>query len=213
MNDSHRFNKLPLARFGLRGLSVLACGVFVLALCAGSNVGQAADEFQVEDGFTSLFNGKDLSGWHMGDEMLEGKTESADHRFKAEDGAIVIQGAAKIEDLYTTRKFGRDFILRLEFRAGPRANSGLYLRRKQLQVRDYPTIGPYKTLKHFKDGDWNAIEVTVKATADGEGAVAECTCNGEVLEKALAIPAQGPIGVQSETGKIAYRRIRIKELP
>jgi hypothetical protein len=184
---------------GLAGLTTL--------VVAGVRTGRAGDEFSVEEGFQSLFNGKDLSGWRLGHESLDGKTETADHRFATRDGAIVIQGAAKIEDLYTVREFGRDFILRLEFRAAPRANSGLYIRGKQLQVRDYPTIGPYKTLKQFHNGGWNAIEVTVK------GESAECTCNGELLEKALAVPPTGGIGLQSETGQIEYRRIRIKEQP
>ena len=49
-----------------------------------------------------------------------------------------------------------------------------------------PRVGPYKTLKNYKDGDWNAIEVIVTGTK------AHCTCNGELLEAALEIPAQGP---------------------
>jgi hypothetical protein len=165
----------------------------------------AADDFAAEPGFESLFNGKDLSGWRVGNERLEGKTESTDGRFKARDGAIVIQGANPIKDIYTVREFGKDFVLRLEFRASPRANSGLHVRGKQLQVRDYPAIGPYKNLKHFKDGGWNAIEVTVK------GNKAHCTCNGEVLEDALAVPDKGAIGLQSETNQIEYRRLRIRE--
>src|SRR5438445_10261749 len=104
-------------------------------LCAPAPA--ADDEFQLEPGFTRLFNGKDLTGWRLGQEVLDGKTETDDKRFKAKDGVIVIQGAAKIEDLYTVPEFNRDFTLRLEFRAGPKANSGLYLRGKQLQVRDY----------------------------------------------------------------------------
>jgi hypothetical protein len=184
---------------GLVGLAML--------VEAGARRGRAGGEVPVEEGFISLFNGKDLSGWRLGQEPLDGKTETADHRFAARDGAIAIQGAAPIEDLYTVREFGRDFVLRLEFRAGPRANSGLYNRGKQLQVRDYPTIGPYKTLKQFRNGGWNAIEVTVRRET------AECTCNGEMLEKALAVPPKGGIGLQSETGQIAYRRIRIQEQP
>ena len=48
--------------------------------------------------------------------------------------------------------------------------------------------------------------VTVK---DG---VAHCTCNGEVLEAALELPASGPIGVEGDRGQMEYRRIRIKDL-
>ncbi|MDR3634792.1 MAG: DUF1080 domain-containing protein [Isosphaeraceae bacterium] len=191
-----------MPRFITRG-TILPVFVLTGALVAAPVRGN--DEFAVEKGFASLFNGKDLTGWRVGQERLDGKTESADGRFKARDGVIVIQGASPIEDLYTVREFEGDFALRLEFRASPRANSGLHLRGKQLQVRDYPTIGPYKTLKSFKNGDWNAIEVTVK------GNRAHCTCNGEVLEPALMVPAKGGIGLQSETNQIEYRRIRINE--
>ena len=51
----------------------------------------------------------------------------------------------------------------------------------------------------------NNIQVSV-------GAAALCTCNGEVLEKAFKVPAKGGIGLQAETGKFEFRRIRIKEM-
>ena len=175
-----------------------------------------ADDFTMEPGFESLFNGKDLNGWRLGLEMLAGKTESADHRFAAVDGVLVITGAPKVEEIDTVAEFNRDFVLRFEFRASPKANSGLHLRdhafAHQLQIRDYPSVGPYKSLKNYKNGDWNAIEVTVTTDPNGKvkGPVARCTCNGEVLEDAMALPAKGAIGLQSETNKIEYRRIRIK---
>jgi len=43
--------------------------------------------------------------------------------------------------------------------------------------------------------------------------MARCTCNGEVLEEALALPATGTIGLEADLGQMEYRRIRIKELP
>ena len=99
-------------------------------------------------------------------------------------------------------------MLRLDFRASRDANSGLHLRDKafahQLQIRDYPRVGPYKTLKGYKDGDWNAIEVIVRGTK------ARCTCNGELLEAALEIPGKGPLALQSEINVVEYRNIRIK---
>jgi len=176
-----------------------------------------ADEPAAGDGFRSLFNGKDLTGWRLGKESLDGKTATADGRFAVKDGVLVVTGAAKMEEIDTSEDLNRDFVLRLEFRASPTANSGLHLRSHQfahqLQIRDYPRVGPYKALKRYKDGDWNAVEVTVKAAADGKGAVARCTCNGEVLEEALAVPAKGTIGLQSETNRIEYRRVRVKEVP
>ena len=45
------------------------------------------------------------------------------------------------------------------------------------------------------------------------GATALCQCNGELLEKAFKVPATGGIGLQAESGKFEFRRIRIKEMP
>jgi len=42
--------------------------------------------------------------------------------------------------------------------------------------------------------------------------VAICTVNGEPLEVMANIPATGGIGLQAETGKFEFRRIRIKEI-
>ncbi len=199
-------------RMGFRWTWIILSPIALTAL-TGADPGRAGDDFKIEEGFTSLLNGKDLTGWRVGREDLDGKTASSDGRFAAEDGALLILGGAKIEDIHTVRAFNRDFVLRLEFRAAPKANSGLYLRGKQLQVRDYATVGPYKELKRYKEGDWNAIEVKVKSDAAVAGALAECSCNGEILEPSLPVPAKGGIGLQSETGRIEYRRIRIKEQP
>ena len=172
-----------------------------------------ADDFKPEPGFISLINGKDLTGWgYKPDEKFDGKTESSDGRYTAKDGMIVVNDfdAAKgphLRQLWTTREFAKDFILKLEFRAAVNADSGIFLRQPQLQCRDYLVAGPYKTLKSYKPQDWNVIEVTVK---DG---VARCTCNGEVLEEALKLPATGPIGLEADRGQMEYRRIQIKELP
>ena len=79
----------------------------------------------------------------------------------------------------------------------------MFVRKPQLQCRDYPLAGPYKDLKNYKTGDWNELVVVVK---DG---VALCTCNGEVIEAALKVPATGPIGLEGDRGQMEYRRIRI----
>ena len=165
-----------------------------------------------EPGFKPIFNGKDLTGWRLGKTDLAGKTASDDGRFAVKDGVLVITGSKdtppKMTEIDTVESYDGDFTLRLEFRASRDANSGLHLRDKafahQLQIRDYPRVGPYKTLKDYKDGDWNAIEVVVTGTK------ARCTCNGELLEAALEIPAKGPLALQSETNVVEYRNIRIK---
>lgn len=172
-----------------------------------------AGDFKPEPGYISLTNGKDLTGWrYQPDEKFDGKTEASDGRYTARDGMIVVNdfNPAKgphLRQLYTTAEFPQNFILKLEFRASPNADSGIFIRKPQLQCRDYLTAGPYKELKSYKPQDWNVIEITVK---DG---IAHCTCNGEILEAALKLPATGPIGLEADRGQMEYRRIQLKTLP
>lgn len=165
-----------------------------------------------EPGFQPIFNGKDLTGWRLGAAELAGKTASDDGRFAVKDGILIITGSKdrppRMAEIDTVDSYDGDFTLRLEFRASRDANSGLHLRDKafahQLQIRDYPRVGPYRTLRNYRDGDWNAIEVVVTGTR------ARCTCNGELLEAALVIPGRGPLALQSETNVVEYRNIRVR---
>lgn len=169
--------------------------------------------------FISLFNGKDLSGWGFLSntpegvifESLESHTESEDRRFIVSEGILTANPykegyEERYLNLWTSKEFPGDFLLTLEFRASRDADSGIFLRGKQLQCRNYPLLGPYKNLQNFKEQDWNKIEVVVKNN------IAHCTCNGELLEEALIIPATGPIGLESDRGQMEYRNIRLKEL-
>ncbi|MEO1998292.1 MAG: GDSL-type esterase/lipase family protein [Planctomycetaceae bacterium] len=191
------------------------------------------DRFQVEPGFVSLFNGKDLTGWGFRPtpprkprkkprpnapvfvqitkaESFDGKTHSSDQRYVAVNGRLVVTTPAegrRIQQLWTTQEFGDDFILKLEFRATPNADSGVFIRKPQLQCRDYLLAGPYKDLKAYRPQDWNELIVTVK------GGVARATCNAELLTDNMQVPVTGPIGLEGDRGQMEYRRIRIKRLP
>jgi len=232
-----------------------ASAAFGVALALfGAGLGKAGDDFKPEEGFKSLFNGADLTGWKYGKENLDGKKATADGRFTVEKGVIVANEGKGIKDLYTQADFNKDFILRLDFRAGLKADSGVYVRGPQLQVRDYIRRKERPQLKKFKDDDWNALEIVVKSGVvntvvngkkltekdslnvtfkDGKPAamlngkpvevakievsvitVAKCYCNGEFLED-MPIPAKSAqgIGLQAETGKFEFRRIRLKEMP
>ncbi len=176
-------------------------------------VAARADDWKPDAGFISLFNGKDLTGWHYKDEPnLDGKPDATDGRYSAKDGILVVNPrddtkGPHLRQLWTVQEFAKDFVLRLEFRASVDADSGIFLRKPQLQCRDYLVAGPYKTLKNYKPQEWNVIEVTVKNN------VAHCVCNGEVLEDALTLPATGPIGLEADRGQMEYRHIQLKELP
>jgi lysophospholipase L1-like esterase len=141
---------------------------------------------------------------------FDGQTASNDGRFLARAGRLVVATPSegrRIQQLSTTREFSRDFTLRLEFRATPNADSGIFIREPQLQCRDYLVAGPYTKLAKYRPQDWNEIEIVV------HGRVARCTCNGELLEEAFPVPATGPIGLEGDRGQMEYRRIRINELP
>ena len=187
---------LPLAQFAF----FLTC----LAICAGC-IHQSA----LEPGYVSLFNGRDLTGWGYRTNNFDGKTASMDGRYSVRDGNLVVNPREPrlMQILWTTQEFPKNFNLKLEFRAAVNADSGLFIRRPQLQVRDYLVAGPYKQLKRYKPQDWNQIDVTVT------NGVAYCTCNGEVLEAALKVPATGPIGLEGDRGQMEYRRLRLKEIP
>jgi hypothetical protein len=178
--------------------------LFTAILVARPGAAGLADDFKTEEGYTSLFNGKDLTGWRLGGTKLDGKTETKNKKWHVENETIIIDGGGG-GDIYTVKEFNQDFHLKLEFRAAKGADSGLFIRGPQLQVRDYPRAGPYNKVK-FNDFDWNELDVTVR------GKVALCKCNGEVIEKAFKVGAKGGIGLQSETGKFEFRRIRIKML-
>ena len=110
----------------------------------------------------------------------------------------------RFQQLWTTREFEVALELRLEFRASPNADSGIFIRKPQLQCRDYHIAGPWKDLEKYRPLDWNEIVVKV------EGNTAHCTCNGEVLEAAFELPPTGPIGLEGDRGQMEYRRIRVR---
>ncbi len=137
---------------------------------------------------------------------FDGRTASPDGRFRVVGDRIVVTAPPefrKIQQLWTTREFGEDFTLKLEFRATPNADSGVYVRGPQLQVRDYRLAGPFRNLTRYRAQDWNELVVTVR------GGVVAATCNGEPLDAKLAIPPSGPIGLEGDRGQMEYRRIRI----
>ena len=109
---------------------------------------------------------------------FDGLTATPDGRFAAIDGRLVVTTPPeyrKIQQLWTTREFPKDFVLKLEFRATPNADSGVYVRGPQLQCRDYLLAGPYKKLKSYKPQDWNEIVVTVKGGVARAPATARCS--------------------------------------
>lgn len=154
------------------------CVVLSVALfsrfASAQEAGQLAKEEQ-EQGFVSLFNGADLSGW-----VVMGKKE----QWLVEGGIIKCLGGPggwlRSEKPYT------DFALRLEFRNKPKTNSGVFLRATEqgnpaftgmeVQIMDdagrptpsksgtgalYAAVAPAVTATK-PPGEWNAYDITLK---------------------------------------------------
>ena len=110
-------------------------------------------EMPAEEGFVSLFNGKDLAGWKglvenpivrakMKPAQLAKAQEKADELarrdWKVEDGYLVFEGDG-YDNLCTDKQYG-DFEMYVDWRldpAGPEADAGIYLRgTPQVQIWD-----------------------------------------------------------------------------
>lgn len=107
-------------------------------------------------GFTALFNGKDLTGWHGRPHLNPSKWSETAADKKAEwmadmqahwtvkDGALVNDGHGVY--LTTNQEYG-DIELLIEYKTVPRADSGIYLRgTPQVQIWDHTNE------KEFKNG-------------------------------------------------------------
>jgi hypothetical protein len=128
------------------------------------------------DGFYSLFNGKDLTGW---------KVNENPQSFKVEDGAIVVngdRGHAFYDGPVANHDF-KDFHFKAEVMCMPKSNSGIYFHTK-FQPDGWPQVGfesqvnnthgdPKKTAGLYnvkdvmndspaKDNEWFTYEIIVK---------------------------------------------------
>ncbi|WP_031495492.1 3-keto-disaccharide hydrolase [Bryobacter aggregatus] len=104
--------------------------------------------FKPEKGFTSLFNGKDLTGWT--------KSKENEDSFSVKDGAIVASG--KRCHLYFTGLFKgkpasfKNFELRLSVMTKPVSNGGIYFHTKY-QPTGFPETG-FEVQVNNTHGDW-----------------------------------------------------------
>ena len=170
-----------------------------------------------------LFNGKNLDGWH---EFTAGYFPVNGH-WTVADGNLVSPGHGP--ELATNRKF-RDFKLHLEFKIGPEANSGVYLRgRYELQIENesaeeppshhtggiYGFLAPHPELPRTTD-KWQTYDITLV------GRHVTVVQNGTTVIDNKEIPgitggavnsdeaAPGPIYLQgSEKGHVYFRNIVI----
>jgi outer membrane protein assembly factor BamB len=195
-----------------------------------------ADATKLPAGFTSLFNGRDLTGW-------AGALDS----YEVVDGAIVCK-PKRSGHLFTKEEYG-DFVVRLEYKVPPGGNNGLAIRypgkgqpsdvaMSEIQILDddapkYAKLDPRQYTGsaygmvaarrgHQRPaGEWNTMEVTVR------GPTIRTVLNGtQILDADLSRVtefmggkqhmgkdrASGHFGLCGHGDPVAFRNISIKPL-
>lgn len=201
----------------------------LVALVAGWTLAGEEEWKPQGDGWTQLFNGKDLTGW-----KFKGGTNPS---WKAEDGVLAnIKPEEKGKrgvDIFTEQTF-RNFQLHIEFKVPKGGNSGVYLRgRKEIQVCDsfgkeqlgsgdcgglYSKAAP-KLNACKPAGEWNSFDITIigdTITVDHNGKVIQDKvelkgCTGGALDGDDTKP--GSLMMQGDHSSVSYRNIWIKPLP
>jgi hypothetical protein len=191
-----------------------------------------------EQGFASVFNGKDFDGW-------AGPVEN----YEVQDGAVVCK-PNKGGTIFTKDEYS-NFVVRLEFKVPPGGNNGLAIRYPgkgdtayqgmcELQVLDdnyekvrgkidarqahgsaYGMVAAHRGYQH-PTGEWNFQEVTVdgsKIKVELNGTVILDTDLANVAEFMANSPhpgkdrTSGHFGFAGHNDPVAFRNVRIKRLP
>jgi hypothetical protein len=201
------------------------------------------------EGFKALFNGRDLEGWKglvadppkrakMSADELAAAQAKADERmrehWKAEEGILVFNG--KGDNLCTGRDY-RDFEMLVDWKIGPKGDSGIYLRgTPQVQIWDLNGGGQFsppdgsgglwnnqKNNRHpmlFADhpiGQWNRFRILmvgekVHVFLNGQLVVRDTTLEN-YWEPDKPIYATGQIELQSHGDPLWFKNIYIREIP
>ena len=211
-------------------LSVVAAG---LALSVTTSFAE------VEEGFTSLFNGEDLTGW-----QIVGKRGPG---YIVKDGVIVCPADGG-GNLFTEKEYS-NFILRFDVKISPAGNNGIGIRAPlqgdaayagmEIQVLDnehkaYEKLQPWQyhgsvygifpaKRGYQNDADqWNTEEIiadgrTIKVTLNGtviwEENLNTVTDPQTILSHPGMLRDTGHIGFLGHGSHVEYKNIRIKELP
>ncbi len=213
---------------------IVILSVLAVALSACNNAVLQKPLNQPPEGFVSLFNGRDLTGWEKLEFANEGKWE-------VEDGTIVgSQYPPGAGGLLSTEQEFKDFELTLETKIDWPFDSGVFLRmgyRKDLtslQVTlDYRPEGEIgaiyqpgqgfaqhclEGIKYFRKGQWNWLRIICQ----GEPAKIRVWLNDVLIMDfqntegiPKGIPKQGTICVQIHPGdpsQLAQSKVRFKNL-
>lgn len=204
-----------------------AFGIGLITMAA--MVASAADRplNQPPEGFTALFNGKDLAGWKSNDKIAK--------HWTIKDGVLHYDGKGT-GNLISERDYG-NFILHVDWKIQANGDSGIYLRGKpQVQIWDPKEAIRFKrpegsgglfnnkvnpadpTANADKPvGEWNTFIITMvgdKVTVELNGKKVVDSVTLENYPKYVGqIPAKGTIELQDHHSPLEFRNIFVKELP
>jgi hypothetical protein len=164
----------------------------------------------------TLFNGKDMKGWHT----------EGDNQWVVESG--VLKSPKSGSNLLSDGKYN-DFKLHVEFRCPKGSNSGIYLRgRYEVQIMDSKGLDPDDGLFGGVYGFLTPNEMAAKDASEWQtyditlvGRTVTVVANGKSVITAQLIPGitggaidskegePGPLMIQGDHGPIEFRNITI----
>lgn len=172
---------MKFPRFSLpRTLAALLFGGLLLSIAAAAEEAKkdatAGDAKPDDEGFVSLFDGKSLDGWKVGDNAKS---------WKVEEGHIIVHGPGPSHLFYVGPVHDhnwKNFHLKVELMTFPHANSGVYFHTKyqdggwpdqgfEAQVNathgDWKKTGSLYDIQdikdpHHKDNEWFTYDIIVK---------------------------------------------------
>ena len=169
----------------MKRLHQLLIAGLVIGLVVPAMGGFDAALQKAEEGFTPLFNGKDLTGWVYG--RRNGRENKSGNGYQIENG-VLFSTKEDGGNLYTEKEYA-DFVFRFEFRLTPNANNGIGIRAPlegdaayvgmEIQVLDdsgsqYTSLKPaqyhgsvyqmFPAKRGFQKpvGEWNTEEITAR---------------------------------------------------
>jgi len=208
MDQHHAFARTSV--IGRAPLVASALTLVLLTACGGG--GNDVDE----EGWRTLFNGSDLSGWAV----------VGDANWRVEERAARADRSTAASFLVSERSFA-DFDLELEFWVDPEANSGVFLRCQdagtitdtscyEANIFDTRPDQTYRTGAIvnvaepgefvYTGGQWNRLKITA------DGTRLQVTLNGRPMVDATDSRfSSGPIALQYAAGTVMFRNVRIRE--
>ena len=208
MNHHQAFARITAVQW----TRALASGLAIVLL-AGCSGGKKDVE---PEGWQTLLNGSDLSGW----------TVVGDANWRVEERAARADRSTAISYLVSDKRFA-DFDLELEFWVNPEANSGVFLRCQdpkaisetscyEVNIFDTRPDQTYRTggivnvaepAEIIYTGDqWNRFAISA------DGSRLQITLNGRrVVDIKDARLASGAIALQYGAGTVMFRNVRIRE--